>query len=220
MSSDREISNYLRKILDALSGTPSITSILQQIRDKVATETTQSNILSQLQSLVGTFGEAFITTDRSTLALSQGRRYAVHHVYPNIPDNTTVNMTFSNPAGSGVTYTIAVVTFTIAGDATLTTSKNPTISSQGTSLTAINQNIGAADSSTSNTGYGATFTVGSDTEVYVSPAGKLDRALGKSVQAPYKEIEQGNSMSLQVYNNSGKTYDIELEIVWDEEVNV
>jgi len=228
MVTPAEISDYLDKILNSIaSGPDSIRTISQQIRDKVATQTTVSSIdttasgiLSQLQTLVGTFGEAFVTVDRSALALSEGRRYGIEHIYTNQNDNTTVNMTIENPAGSGVTYAVTSVTFIIAGKAELTVSKNPNVSVTGTQITPVNQRVGATGTSTANVYYGNTLTTGTDVEKYLSPAGKLNRTLGQSALAPYQEIEEGNQISLQVYNDSGKTYDIQLIAQWDEEVNL
>jgi len=232
--SSPEISNYLRKILDSLSGTTSITSILQQIRDKVATETTlsnvytrlgtlatettQANILSQLQSLVGTFGQAFVTVDRSALALSNGNRYEINYIYSNISDNTTVNMTLENPSSSGKILTLAAIEFVVGGEATLTISKNPSVSSTGTQITPKNQKMGASDSSVGVAYRSSTLTVGSDAQNHLSPSGKFERILGSSNQAPYKQIDQGNTMALQLYNGSGATYDMEIVVIWDEEV--
>lgn len=147
-----------------------------------------------------------------------GYGFSISHRFESVSSDSTAEVYFENPSGSGRDIYIIIVEVISTGQGWCDIYRDNTITSAGTSITPVNLNLGSSIASVANVEYGGTYTTGTQVHSTTIPGGSGVRAIGSSAEVGESVIlPEDSNILIRVTNKSSSSEDASIRIIWCEE---
>jgi hypothetical protein len=161
-----------------------------------------------------------VSTISLQVQLEEGNRYTRSFVTSDVGDGDTVTFYIENPSGSGQAILFDPPVQNAGGKILVTSYKNPTLDTQGTTLTTPNARFDQPENANANAfGSEATAISGGvelgETLAGIAQVGRVSAAPGDSESAAFLLLP-GDSFGTEVLNDSNSTIDISSAVAFIE----
>lgn len=157
-----------------------------------------------------------ITTSFERNSMYNGKLYSAGSLVNNVRDGESTFFFIENPSDSASLIDIDQLVIRTGGKAIVTLTQDPTVDTPGSPATVRNKRTGSSDTTEATITVGGAYSGGQEEEDILLPASEGEERLGGEASDRFVLIDKGDSVLIEVFNDSGRTVDQEIKIKYSE----